>query len=529
MVESFSLVLLTMPSVVSTSVILRLNCSSHYSILHSLQLTLPSIIIPAPVSSKYFLIMFRPTHLWMVIAALLASAATTKAQKLLSPQTNTFASAASLTQDQLLKAGINETVANNIEVALNFERSNWANGSVDADPFYRPPSNASGAPAGSLLRLQLYPNTSTYTLPPNTALTRFLYQTETLNGTLIPASAFILWPYTPRVEADGYPVVGFAHGTSGGFGNCAPSHVRNLWYQFAATYTLALQGYVVVAPDYTGLGVDHDSKGNGISHPYLAYPSHANDLFYSVQAAQSAFATLSKRFVIMGHSQGGGAAWGAAQRQASRPVEGYLGAIAGSPVTSVHELMRLRAARDVGMLIANGLLDIFPTFNISSFLTPAGIRLYSLISEIQGCNSVIAESFEDPGLYQPAWYDSLYAKKFFNLTTNGGQPIGGPMLVLQGEADLAVLPQVTNQAVNSTCAYYPKSQLQYLTYPGVTHVPVMYASQVTWLNWIADRYAGKAVPDGCNTSRVPSARNYTEYEVEPNWFIELATAAYEVA
>ena len=68
--------------------------------------------------------MFRPTHLWMVIAALLASAVITKAQQLLSPQNNTFASAVSLTQEQLLKAGINDTVANNIEVALNFERSN---------------------------------------------------------------------------------------------------------------------------------------------------------------------------------------------------------------------------------------------------------------------------------------------------------------------------------------------------------------------------------------------------------------------
>ena len=466
----------------------------------------------------------------MVIAALLASAVITKAQQLLSPQNNTFASAASLTQDQLLKAGINDTIANNIEVALNFERSNWANGSVDTDPFYRPPSNASGAPAGSLLRLQLYPNTSTYTLPPNTALSRFLYQTETLNGTLIPASAFILWPYSPRVEADGYPVVGFAHGTSGGFGNCAPSHVRDLQYQSTAPYTLALQGYVVVAPDYAGLGVDHDTMGNPIRHPYLANPAHANDLFFSVQAAQSAFTTLSKRFVIVGHSQGGGAAWGAAQRQASRPVEGYLGAIAGSPVTNVPDLVRLSGISHgaFGMLIANGLLDIFPTFKMSNFLTAAGIRLFSLVSEIQGCDSVVLESFGDPGLYQPAWYESLDAKKFSNLTRNGGQPIGGPMLVLQGEADLAVLPQVTNQAVNSTCAYYPKSQLQYLTYPGVTHAPVMSASQVTWLDWIADRFAGKAIPYGCNTSRVPSARKYSEYQVEQNWFIELATAPYEV-
>ena len=182
--------------------------------------------------------MFRPeTRLCMVIAALLASARITKPQQLLRPQNDTFASAVSFTQQQQLQAGINDTVANNLEIALNFERSNWATGSVDDDPFYRPPSNASGAPAGSLLRLQLfYPNISTYTLPPNTALSRFLYQTETLNGTLIPASAFILWPYSPRVETDGYPVVGFAHGKfllpvfySAHFESHDVFKLRNLW------------------------------------------------------------------------------------------------------------------------------------------------------------------------------------------------------------------------------------------------------------------------------------------------------------
>lgn len=479
--------------------------------------------------------MCRPEiHLSTAIAALLVFVRLIEAQQLLGPQNNTFASATSFTQQQLIQAGINDTVAKNIEIALNFERSNWANGSVAADPFYRPPSNASSAPAGSLLRLQLYANTSAYTLPPNTALSRFLYQTETLNGTLIPASAYILWPYTPRVEADGYPVVGWAHGTSGRYGDCAPSHVRNLWYQFTAPYTLALQGYAVVAPDYAGLGVDHDSKGNPIRHPYMANPSHANDLFFSVQAAQFAFETLSKRFVIMGHSQGGGAAWGAAQRQISRPVEGYLGAIAGSPVTKFYDILQLAKTSDgpvgqVGMLIANALQDVFPSFNISTILTAAGIRLYSLISEMQGCNSAVLESFYAPGLIKPAWYDTLYVRNYYNSTSNGGQPIGGPMLVLQGEADLAILPQITNQAVNTTCASYPKSKLEYLTYPGVTHVPVMYASQLTWLNWIADRFAGKEVLEGCKISRVPSARDYSEYQVEPNWFIEFATAAYEVA
>ena len=472
---------------------------------------------------------YRKTFICIVIPALFA---TPTANQMVFPQNDTFNSTTSFTTEQILQAGINSSMANNIEIALNFERSNWALGSVDADPFYTPPSNDSmELPAGSLLKVQVNVNTSDYTIPPNTALSRIMFQTETLNGSLIPASAYVLWPYTPRTEPDGYPLVGFAHGTSGGFPNCAPSHVRNLWYHFIAPYVLALQGYVVVAPDYAGLGVSRDSTGRQIRHPYTANPAHANDLFYSVQAAQTAFATLSKRFVLMGHSQGGGAAWGAAQRQASRPVQGYLGAIAGAPATNIHDLIQLGGAASgaVGMLIANALPNIFPSFDPATFLTPAGLKLFPLISGIQGCQSVVAESFLDPSLYEPDWYDTDDAKRFFDLTTNGGKRIGGPMLVLQGEADPDIFPPITNEAVNLTCASYPDSQLQYHTYAGVTHVPIMYASQVTWLDWIADRFAGKPVPVGCNTSSFASVRPYVEYQDNPNWYIEYATDAYEVA
>lgn len=467
----------------------------------------------------------------LACTALLAVALPLNAQQLI-PQNDTFASSFRLTHQQQSDAGLDSTLANNIEVALNFERSNWAHGSVESDSFYHLPSNASAASPGSLLKLQLSANTSAYTLPPNTALSRILFQSRTLNGSSVPASAYILWPYSPRVEADGYAVVGWAHGTSGGFGECAPSHIRNLWYQFTTPFTLALQGYVVVAPDYAGLGVDYDLDGNRISHPYVAHPAHANDLFYSMQAAQTAFSSLSKRFVLIGHSQGGGAAWAAARRQAVEPVEGYLGAIAASPVTNVHDLIEASgdiSAGAVGMLLANALPDIFPSFDASSFLTPAGLARYALLSELQGCNSVVSVSFLEPELFQPAWYDAPFAKLFFNLTTNGGQPIAGPMLVLHGEGDPEIPLPITSNAVNLTCSAHPESQIEFLTYPGVGHTPVMYASQPTWLNWIADRFAGKPVSEGCRSSSIASLRPYSEYQARPNWFIEYATDAYETA
>jgi len=444
---------------------------------------------------------------------------------------NNFNSSATLTPAQISAAGIDSATASKLAVAVEYERSNYAFGSVDDDPFYRVPPETANATAGTLLKVEAVTNTSAYTLPPNTALSRIIFQSEGINGSVVPVSAFVLWPYMPRSLPDGWPVVAWAHGASGDFGNCAPSHMRSLDYEFGAPYTLALQGYVVVAPDFAGLGVDRDANGKPIAHPLLANPLLANDIFFAVEAAQSAFSQLSKKFVIMGHSEGGGAAWGSAQRQATRPVAGYLGAIAGSPLTRVldHAPALDAAADTVCFGFAAGLSTIYPDFQLSDALTPAGEKLVALAAEIQGCSAVQSVLFAETGLVKPGWSENYYAQAWQNLTANGGKPVAGPFLVLQGESDPLVPYPITTAAVNSTCTAYPKTQLEYVTFANVTHIPVLFASQRIWLDWIDDRFADKVVSEGCQSSRFNSARPYQNYQAETNWYLGYATQAYEIA
>lgn len=191
----------------------------------------------------------------------------------------TFNSSYHLSASQIASANLTDLEVNNIEVSLNFERSNWANGSVEEDSFYTVPSNASTCEPGSLLKVEVDANTSAYTLPPNTALSRIMFTSETLNGSTVPASAFILWPWMPRdfTTISGVPTVGWAHGTSGAFGACGPSLIRSLWYQYGGPYFLALQGYAVIGIDYAGLGVNRDQNGSPVNFTYLAGPAHAND------------------------------------------------------------------------------------------------------------------------------------------------------------------------------------------------------------------------------------------------------------
>ncbi|MCJ1272069.1 hypothetical protein MMC22_011976 [Lobaria immixta] len=480
-------------------------------------------------------LVFSKLHVALVLTWL-CYIRTIRAQSVLTPQCDTFNSTATITDSQREQAGINSSVADNIAVALNFERFNWANGSVSDDEYYRVPAGTADAPAGALLKLQIDANTSAYTVPPNTAISRFLFQTKTLNGSTVPASAYILWPYLPRTQPDGggYPVIGWAHGTSGGFPNCAPSHIRNLWYQFTTPYILVLQGYVVVAPDYAGLGVSEDASQRPVQHEYLASPSHANDIFYSVHAAQSAFKSLSKQFVVVGHSQGGGAAWGAAQRQASVPVNGYLGSVAGSPVTSPVDAVGVvngisPFANYAAALIAKSLSTILPGSDPSAVLTAAGLKRLALLSELQGGNSVGSILFAGFDIVRSDWSQNPYVQKYQDLTTTGGRPIAGPLLVIHGDDDPVVAFQLTNRAVDRTCELYPQSQLEFARFAGVTHTPVMYASQRIWLKWIEDRFAGVAAPRECHRSNFSSARPYRYYQKELNWFLEFATAPYQTA
>lgn len=137
--------------------------------------------------------------------------------------------------------------------------------------FYTVPGNyTTKLSPGFVLQLEETTNLTNYTVPAPLTVSRMLYTTEDLNGTVIPASAYILWPPSPlKVSAYNrssnmthWPLVAWAHGTSGGLSPCAPSKYRSLQYHIQVPSTLALQGCVVVAPDYEGRWKTTKLKGD---------------------------------------------------------------------------------------------------------------------------------------------------------------------------------------------------------------------------------------------------------------------------
>lgn len=232
----------------------------------------------------------------------------------------------------------------------------------------------------------------------------------------------------------------------------------------------------------------------------------------------------------MGHSQGGAATWSAAQRQAYRPVSGYLGAISISPPTSpVRQLQTAGSALTplFAFLMSNGLSQLFPSFSPAEFLTEKGMRLLKLLQEIGGCGNVQTQLLTATGAVKPGLVNSTWLQRFDDLTTNGGKPVAGPLLLIQGSADVLVKVEATDVGVNDTCTAYPQSPLEYVVMNGTDHVPTVFASQRIWMDWIWDRFAGRQAAAPCSRTYISPALPVENYQPQLTYYLELATKSYQ--
>ncbi|KAF2671295.1 alpha/beta-hydrolase [Microthyrium microscopicum] len=444
----------------------------------------------------------------------------------------------------------NGTCPELVTLSSNFEHSAMAHSPLD--DFYSVPANFSPSmKPGMLLRIEPHTNLTNYTVPSSLTMSRIIYTSESLNGTVVPVSAFVLWPYAPYQYNDQgsskYPLVAWAHGTSGQFASCAPSNYRSLQYHFMTSYTIATEGFVVVATDYAGLGVNTAPNGES-SHLWLAGPVGANDVAYAIEAVRKAFPDqldADGPFVTMGHSQGGNVAYAFAERQAKTPVPGYRGTVAISPPTRVVELIN-RAQEMfetdppatwpiwVPLVLSfppkfiAAVTAAFPAYNYSGMTPLAYDRWNNVLKPLQGCLPTDGFAFYNlsiPSLSKPNWTSNSYVQKWNETVFVSGNKFSGPLLVLAGEKDVIPIDMI-EESLDSSCKFSPDQSAEMVTYTAMQHFPVISASRMKWLGWIKEKVSNssaskekavcgkKSVVTGFNT-------NYTLQFVTPNWLVDL--------
>ncbi|KAG5809066.1 hypothetical protein H9Q74_009276 [Fusarium xylarioides] len=457
------------------------------------------------------------------------------------PFSTGFNSSFSLSAAQIKEANLSEAVASSVNTVVNFHQSSLANGGPKQDDFYTLLEKPTDLRAGQVLKVQEVADPAPFSIAPGSSLSRILYTTRNFNGTIIPASAYILWPFLPRQfnsKSNGKaPAVLWAHGTSGYFIDSAPSAHRGLYYENVVPLSLAQEGFAVVAPDFAGLGVDKSWDGGDIPHQYFATPAGAQDTLFAMEAALEAFSNrLSGKFAIMGHSQGGGIAWGAAEALAKGKdtsgrkafgelLKGYVGTISIAPVTKPLTTPRLFSSYSASIALSS----IFHDFKPSQWLTPLGVVRQKLMKQIGG--SVAAGQqlfFTEPqsAFEKQDWYNSSYhAAAFDKLGTVGDKPFEGPLLVIQGSEDVFIAATTTNKTVTDTANLYPNSSLSYMYVDKFGHTPIISGVRSLWMAWLDERFQSKKQHRGLQRTYVNGWLGDDKHFLGSNGYLQWSGAA----
>lgn len=378
--------------------------------------------------------------------------------------------------------------------------------------FYEPPSPLPHAPNGRLIRAQPIP------APTHSEAWKVLYLSSLGSAQQVATSGLVVTPTGPAPKG-GRPVVGWAHGTTGVARSCAPSAVTDPaqdlvdYFSYQSVYPIDVgipaltsflaAGDVVVATDYQGLGTPGP-------HQYSVGATEAHNILDAVKAAeQIPAAHAGQRAVVLGWSQGGGAAIFTNQDAAyGAPVQ-ILGSAALAPnadlgpqfagkvppgpttATSPGHDAALRITFYAGMLAAY------------HQLSPSQVLAASGIAALRGAYTQCVEQFADvietnsadPGsLFRPGPTPDNW-QTIINDNTVGEVSTTAPVLVMQGTADSVIDPNATTDYVNRACQY--SQPIDYAVYPGATHQTVPTVAQAQYTAWIADRFAGHPAPSTC--------------------------------
>ena len=331
-----------------------------------------------------------------------------------------------------------------------------------------------------------------------------------VTGKTVSATAAVFVP-KGTAPSTGWPIVAWAHGTTGVADVCAPSLSADLGGVDPMIAALVQQGFMVVAPDYEGLGSE------GI-HPYLNLASEGRSLVYAVMAARENVPAASTRWMAYGHSQGGHAALGAAQYASEATGLSYLGTVAIAPAsnlalalgnsqTLVNALLQSgQTAAAIGVITQQTAFSTYVTaglkntqsINYSDVLEPRAAALaplaestctlgQSIAADVQQYAASTGSISSYPAL--KANFASVPAiQTFLNTQTEPATvKLNQPVLIIQGDKDTTVLPALTAKLV--TDLSNKGTQVTYQVLNGQDHIGVFTSSISTAIGFIQTRFA----------------------------------------
>lgn len=370
----------------------------------------------------------------------------------------------------------------------------WLSRAATPEAFYAAPGMIPTEP-GVLVRqepLERY-------VPANARGWRILYTTTRSDGSPALGSAIVMAPKSPATESR--PVLAWTHGTSGIVTGCAPSMLDLDPARYLPAWNMApAQGWIVVAPDYAGLG----TAGR---HEYLIGEGEARSTLDAVRAARNIDGIrASDRTVVWGHSQGGHASlWTGIVAPAYAPDVPVAGVGGVAPATDlpaiIEDIHETVIGRFLTALVLRAYANAYSDVGFDDYVRPIAAPIArdmanrcatpaaSVFSAVEGL-AIGGSIFRTPPTS-----GALGRRLAQNIPD---RPMTMPLMIAQGTADDVVAAPIQTEFVKRRCA--AGQSMTYVRYAGRDHMGVAAPGsplEQDLLRWTRDRFAGVPAPAGC--------------------------------
>ncbi|WP_277831919.1 lipase family protein [Speluncibacter jeojiensis] len=379
------------------------------------------------------------------------------------------------------------------------------------DAFYQPPSPLPAGAPGDVIRTEPSGFPTTAIKGPVTT-TKVMYLSRDTHDRPIAVTGTVFVPDGPWRGPGPRPLVVDGPGTQGQGDQCAPSKLfaSGGEYEAATIIPMLAEGYAVAVTDFEGLGTP------GI-HPYMNRLSQAHTVIDMGRAAlRLGDPSIPKDapVALWGYSQGGGAVASAVEQLPSYAPELHVvGGFVGAPPADLAATAKyIDGTALMGAIgyTTNGLVEDYPQIKpaVEAALNDKGRQFLEDVST--QCESETIAQF---GFHHSSEFTSDGRSIGDHLTEEpiksvvDAQRIGlikptVPVFVTNSTSDDLVPPSNVEGLVHEWCAL--GADVTYREY-ALPHVaPVVDHSIPGGLAlpeagpWMADRFAGKPVPVGCD-------------------------------
>jgi pimeloyl-ACP methyl ester carboxylesterase len=361
--------------------------------------------------------------------------------------------------------------------------------------FYSVPQPLPAGPAGTLIKSEPVADSNLV----GATLYLVMYKSKGPKNKLVPVTGMVAVP-NGTAPSGGWPVITWGHGTNGMADVCAPSLAGSS--QIPGANELVAAGYAVTASDYQGEGTP------GLM-PYIVGASAAEDTVFIVAAArQIPEVSLSSKYVVWGHSEGGQTAMFSLYDHKYEPHLSLRGVVAGAPPSTFSLLYNFLVTSpfDYYLLMVAGSYNSYygsKKAPLSAIMTPQAQALIPQLNN--GCSDYVsgvvnAAVAASPGqtfasLVPTNPFSNKKWAKLFTANDPGAlkKKTTTPLLIIQGGADEQI-PVISTQILqNHLCSIGQHTERW--VYAGQSHAGVIEPSFTDMVHWIGDRFTSSSATD----------------------------------